>query len=99
MNFFLGKNMHKEVGASGQGSVNKTHEGKPFDLQDAVTNAQWVEDSAPQIAQYNDWAQRHRPYSQRVREWRQGRKLTIAHQDTADKREHRDADDPTRFRA
>lgn len=40
----------------------------------AATNAQWVQENAQQIAQYNAWAEQRKPYSQRVREWRKGQK-------------------------
>lgn len=43
----------------------------------APTNAasdtrEWADAHATQIEQYNDWVTQRQPYSQRVREWRDG---------------------------
>ncbi|MEI2625056.1 MAG: hypothetical protein WAT33_03655 [Giesbergeria sp.] len=40
-----------------------------YGTQPAPT-AQWAEQHAAQIAQYNAWATEREPYSQRVRRWR-----------------------------
>ena len=40
-----------------------------YDTRNAST-AQWAEQHAAQIAQYNAWATEREPYSQRVRRWR-----------------------------
>ena len=34
-------------------------------------NQQWLAQHAPDIAQYNAWANTREPYAQRVRRWRQ----------------------------
>lgn len=36
--------------------------------------AEWAQQHAEQIAQYNAWAAERQPYSQRVRQWREAKK-------------------------
>lgn len=40
-------------------------------IQTPPSTPQWAEDHAPQISQYNAWAEQREPYSQRVRRWRE----------------------------
>lgn len=40
-------------------------------IQTPPPATQWAQDNAPEIAQYNAWAEQREPYSQRVRRWRE----------------------------
>jgi hypothetical protein len=40
-------------------------------VQTPLPTHQWAQDNAPEIAQYNAWAEQREPYSQRVRRWRE----------------------------
>lgn len=40
----------------------------------APAPAEWAQQHAGQIAQYNAWAADRQPYSQRVRQWREAKK-------------------------
>jgi hypothetical protein len=40
-------------------------------VQAPLPTHQWAQDNAPEIAQYNAWAEQREPYSQRVRRWRE----------------------------
>lgn len=41
---------------------------------DPLKSAEWAQEHAKEIAQYNAWAAERQPYSQRVRNWREARK-------------------------